>query len=248
MTKRRLIGFAMGVCVLTLVPNAAFAQGDVIGWLSELSGPGSFRPDFVIGFGGVETNVLCFPRGAHKFSAAWKACQLNSGIDLESANTNNDVRWLVTFGYTQTKTKRTTDQPGLFKDDPNDDRDATERTFAVMFMYRANRIVDVGSGVEFLRFSAPAGTNAALYPSFGFWKRGLVPARMTVTPFGEFKPWKPRWRRVLHLQAEAIWIPEGFSGREDFRNPNTTFKSGPEFQVRTAAVIDFTPLYTAFRK
>jgi hypothetical protein len=244
MTMRRLWVRAISAALLVLLPSVAHAQGDIIGWLGELSGPGPFRPDIVAGFGGVETNVLCFPRGGLSWGEAWKRCQLNSGIDIESTNTANDLRWLVTFGYTQTKTKSTTDQPGLFKDDPNDNRQASEQTFAVMFMYRATRIIDAGFGAQWLRFSAPAGSNATLYPSFAFWKTGLVPARLTVTPFGEYKRWKPRWRRVLHLQAEGIWVPEGFSGRDDFHNPFTVFKTGPEFQIRTAAVIDFTPLYS----
>ena len=68
----------------------------------------------------------------------------------------------------------------------------------------------------------------------------LTPVNATFAPFALKWP-KSRYARILRLELENTFIPQGFDG-EDFGNLETKFDSGPEFVTRAGIVIDFGPL------
>jgi hypothetical protein len=216
MNRARLIAL---VALFATWPLGAYAQSDVIDWLNQLSGPGPFH-DKAKGF---DLNVWCYP-----FKAA--SCYSNDGIDVIDNSGKSDAKWILTVG---TSFASTGSQP-LFKDDPTDVRDVLERTISTMVMYRANRVVDAGLGARFIRFSSDEGA------SFSFWRVGLVPARLRVTPFGLLNVTSGRAsyvRRLIHLEVEAIWLHEGFSGA-DFNNTKTKFSVGNEYQTQLGFLVD----------
>jgi hypothetical protein len=243
MTTRRLVVVLTCIGVAALWPSSARAQDDILGWFGELSGPGPFRP--VIGlvvFGGYGHNVFCIPKDKKDLKKAQIACTLDDGMDYSpDQRYGGDAQWMFTVGYTRTRTdreERPTNAPGLFKDDPLDNRDASEGSLAIMAMYRVNRWLDVGSGVQIINFSGDASsTNPTVYPSFSFWRFGLTPALVSVTPLEVFPGLNRYARRLIHLQVEAIWLPQTTSGA-DFHNPITRFSAGPEFQAGAAALVD----------
>jgi hypothetical protein len=107
-------------------------------------------------------------------------------------------------------------------------------------MYRANRIVEAGAGFSFIRLSSDDGA------AFSFWRVGLIPARMSVTPFGLLPGMTERriaFRRLFHLQADAIWFYEGVSGL-DFNNTKTKFSVGSEYRVRLALLVNAPAAWT----
>jgi len=245
MIKKRL-ACAIWIGLLCLLPTAAQADDDVLGWFGEISGPGPYRPDlFAHLIGGYSGNIFCMPNDPKDRKVAQIACQLYDGVDdTDGHRLGGDAKWLITFAYTQTVTDRNARpaNTGLFKDDPRDDRDANERAFSFMAMYRANRTVDIGVGVEILRWSGDAGSDPVNYPSFGFTRLGLVPARVNFTPLGGFSKVPRNLRRLIHFQIEEIWLPQTTSG-VDFHNARTSFTAGPEFQTYTAVSIDVLSLY-----
>ena len=243
---RQRLACAIGIGLLCLLPTAAQADDDPLGWLGEISGPGPYRPDlFAHVIGGYKGNIFCIPRDPKDRKVAQIACQLYDGVDdTDGHKLGGDAKWLITFAYTQTVTDRNARPAGtgLFKDDVRDDRDANLRTFSFMGMYRANRTVDIGFGVEILRWSGDAGSDPVNYPSFGFTRLGLVPARVDFTPLGGFSRVPRNLRRLISFQIEEIWLPQTTSGA-DFHNSRTSFTAGPEFQPYVAASISVLSLY-----
>lgn len=226
MTRRCVTALLLALVVMR--PIGAHAQSDVIDWLNQLSGPGPFNT-FVKGVGkGYDINALCLP-----ISVSWD-CYLNDGVS-DTTTAGNDAKWILRFGNTFASTGT---QP-LFQDDPNDKRNVAARTISTIFMYRANRIVDVGAGFRWVTYS----TSDA--PVFSFTRTGYVPVSIRVTPLGllnapdRFK-WPARWKylnRLVHFDAEWIRYTEGFSGT-DFNNTVTKFSVGPEYQARLGYLID----------
>ena len=215
MTRVRVLILAV---LFGMWPAVTHAQSDVIDWFDHLSGPGPFH-DRGLGY---SLNVVCYPININ--------CWANDGIDpLSDTNSTNDAKLLVKFG----QSSATSGSRQLFQDDPLDVREVNQFTNSISVMYRANRIVEVGAGVNFNRFSSDQGA------AFSFWRTGWVPARMNVTPLGLIKATgRGRFtRRLIHLEADAIYYSEGFSG-SDFNNPRTRFTVGAEYPTRLALLID----------
>ena len=213
MLRPRAIVILATVVMLALCPSIASAESDVLAWLDGLSGPGPFT----VKFAGFELNAWCYPLNS--------GCYVNDGVD----DNKGDAKWLVKFGTSW----GSTGSQQLFSDDPLDVRNVKERLITAMVMYRANRVVDAGLGMEIVNFASDEGA------SFSFWRAGWVPARLSVTPFGLLKA-SGRWKgapRLIHLQAESIWFKDGFTGA-DFNNTRTKFSVGSEYQTRVSILFD----------
>jgi hypothetical protein len=227
------------VALLTILPTAVYAESDILSWLGELSGPGPF--------------TVKDPR-FHAFEQR-VYCQAKSGLARMTTSehfircvTDDEtmIRRLVTVGYSFAKT----DSQPLFKD-ATDSREVRQFTLSVMYMYRATPIIDVGGGFHALHYSADDGTptTTSTNKSFGFWRFGLTPARVTLTPFRAFLTSSPKalnWERFVRFQFEEVWLPQGFTGA-DFNNADTKFKVGGEFQSRASVLFDLGSLYRALR-
>jgi hypothetical protein len=220
----RTILIALVVLAGLLLPTTARAQSEIIDWLANLSGPGPFANKGR----GYDVNVLCYPLKSD--------CWSNDGIDLqddtkpEEQRHRNNAKVVVRVGYSYAWTG----SQQLFQDDTTDVRNVKENIISTAVMYRANPIVDVGAGIDFIRFSSDEGA------AFSFWRTGWVPARVSVTPLGliDAKTGRARFtRRLFHLNLEAIWLHEGFSGA-DFNNAKTKFSVGNEYQTRLSLLID----------
>ena len=220
MTKARATVLLFLLCAAW--PSGAYAQGEIIDWFDHLSGPGPFHNKGV----GAEFNLWCFPPSGRYNLNCWGSDGLDPLSDMDSPN---DSKLLVKYSLSRS----TTGSRQLFQDDPLDVRDVHQFTNAFSVMYRANRIVEVGAGVNFVRFSSDEGN------AFSFWRTGWVPARMNVTPLGLLKATgRGRFtRRLIQFEADAIYYSEGFVGA-DFNNPRTRFTVGAEYQTRLAIVID----------
>jgi hypothetical protein len=225
--RKILIGLL--ACAGLFLPTAARAQSDIIDWLANLSGPGPFNNKGR----GYESNVVCYPVKSD--------CWTNDGIDLqddkkpEGDRHRNNAKLVVRIGYSYAWTG----SQQLFQDDTTDVRDVKEQIISTSIMYRANPVVDVGAGLDFMRFSSDQGA------AFGFWRTGWVPAKLSVTPLGliDAKDGRARFtRRLFHLNLEAIWIHDGFSGA-DFNNTKTKFSVGNEYQTRLSLLIDGVAAY-----
>ena len=214
MTTLRLLVLIV-LCVMW--PSAAHAQSDVLDWVAQLSGPGPFHNHFK----GYDLNVLCYP-------VSWN-CLGNDGVDELDSTGKSDAKLIVRFGnsFASTGTQQ------LFQDDPNDKRDVAQQIVSTLVMYRANRIVDVGAGFQWVQFSSSDA------PSFSFWRTGYVPAAMRVTPLGLINA-TGRWRyarRLIHLDAQSVWYSEGFTSA-NFNNTASKFSVGAEYQTRLSFLID----------
>ncbi len=233
MIKRQLIVL---VALFAMWPARVYAQSDILDWLAELSGPGPFHAKNLITLRAAELRVWCFHKSGVQAMALGKhvaSCLLD---DEDEKNT----RALVTFGYSLAESGS---QP-LFRDDPNDVRNVHQSTFSVMLMYRADRIVDVGGGVQWKRFSTDEGN------SFSFWRVGLTPARVTLTPFRAIPTTSSSWQsveRLVHFQFEEDWLPQGFTGA-DFNNRTTRFNVGAEFQSRVSVLFDIGSFINVVRR
>jgi hypothetical protein len=154
MTRRRL---AVLILALMLWPAAARAQGDVLDWLGQLSGPGPFHNKGK----GYDANIFCFPVRLN--------CWVNDGVDEIDDSGKSDAKLILRFG----NTFATTGFQQVFQDDPTDKRDVSQKTASFVLMYRANRIVDVGGGVHFVWFSS----DDTVKP-FSFSRRGKFVRRL----------------------------------------------------------------------
>lgn len=226
MSRARSFVFVMLTAALAMWPAVTYAESDIIAWLEGLSGPGPFH----VKGKSFEQRLFCLPKGEGKADTA--ARQMWNCF----ADDDEKVQALFTF----TISSGSTGSAQLFKDDPNDVRDVHQLTIETMASYRANRVIDVGGGVQFIRFSSDEGA------SFSFWRVGLTPLRLTLTPFGFLKPVSPRSKglpRLIHLQFEDTLL-QGISG-SDFNNFKTTYHTDREFQARASILFDFAALLRA---
>jgi hypothetical protein len=228
MTRPRSYVFVLAAALLAGWPASAYAASDIIGWFGELSGPGPFKVKGT----GFESRAWCFSTAeAARDSVGQKV--LNCLLDdpeKTRAVVSFQVNW-ASSGPIQ-----------LFKDDPTDFREVHERTINVMFMYRANSVLEVGGGLSWMQFSSDEGK------AFSFSRAGFTPARVTFTPLGAIHG-SPRARalaRVVHLQFESVYISGGFSGA-DFNNTKTAYKVDAEFQGHASILIDGAAIIRALR-
>jgi hypothetical protein len=203
--------------------STARAESDVLAWLESLSGPGPFHqywPAF-------DVRTYCAGyvgtlAGASNKKKA-EACYLRDDED--------NIKFLLKLGVASGETG--TQQ--VFQDDPTDVRNILMRTFEVAGMYRANRVIDVGGGLWFMRLSDAN-------ESFSTWRVGLVPARVDFAPLAAVK-YAPI-RRMVKISVEGAWLPNHIVGK-DLGNSRTTFDSRRE--VITRVSIQFEVLATAYR-
>jgi len=229
MTRARAWVFIVAVVVFAGWPAGAYAASDILGFLGELSGPGPWK----INFAGVEERLWCQPTAAASADSQkqkFADCLLDRP-DKTRAVVSFQATWAGT-GVTQ-----------LFKDDPSDVREAREFTMSVAYMYRVSSFFQVGAGASFMHFysgDAPdKSVNPSPNPDFGFTRLGLIPARVTLTPFGTLgsSNREKAVYRLVSLQFETTWIPQGFSG-SDFNNSKTAYKVGGDYQTRAVVILD----------
>jgi len=202
--------------------STARAESDVLAWLESLSGPGPFHqywPAF-------DFRVYC--AGYVGTLAGASASKKAEGCYLRD---DEDIRFILRAGIASGETG--TQQ--VFQDDPTDVRNILMRTIDVAAMYRANRVVDVGGGIWFMRLSDAS-------ESFTTWRVGLVPARVDFAPLAAVK-YSPI-RRLLKIRVEGAWLPNHIVGA-DLGNTRTTFDSRREVVTRVS--IMFEVLATAYR-
>jgi len=224
MRKVLLIGL-VALCALAQPANS-FAQGEFIDWLEGLSGPGPYKSVLT----GYDVRVWCPSKGEgladSRARKIWN-CLLDDA---------DRTRGVLSFGssFASSGNRR------LFLDDQADVRDVKERRFTTAFVYRLNRVLDVGGSFDAIRFSSDQGN------AFSFWRVGFGP-RVILTPLGAAKPQNRRAgsvNRVLHFQLDATYIPQGVKA-QDFNNGVSRFDAGEEFQVRTSLVVDGAALLRA---
>jgi hypothetical protein len=220
--------------MLALWPTAAHAESDILGWLGELSGPGPFK---LKGWG-AEGHAWCGSKTsavADRFLTKWGNCIIENADKVRPVT----VAWQISSASTGI------DQ--LFKDNPAFVHDVHELTLSALVMYRANRVLDIGGGVSALRFTVDDDKDNSEIASF--WRFGVTPARVVLTPFGAMGD-TPKARllgRVLHLQVESMLIPGGFKA-SDFGDTKSGYKASAEFQTRLQVLIDVGELIGAARQ
>jgi len=224
--RSRAAVFVLAGALLVAWPAQAFAMSDVLGWLGELSGPGPWK----INFTGVESRLWCQATAAAANDT--KKQRVGNCLLDKPEKTRAVLAYQLTWagtGVTQ-----------LFKDDPSDRREAREFTLSVAYMYRVSSFFEVGAGASYIHFytgdKPDPNVNANPNPDFGFSRLGLIPARVTLTPFALSRGSSP-WARIVHLQFETTWIPGGFSGT-DFNNTRTAYNVNSDFQSRAVILLD----------
>jgi hypothetical protein len=227
MTRARSCVLVAAVVLMAASPTAAYAASDVFGFLGELSGPGPWT----INFAGVESRLWCQATAAALATDTKKQRVGNCLLDKPEK-----TRAVLSYQLTWAGTGVTK----LFKDDPSDQREAREFTLSVAYMYRVSSFFEVGAGASYIHFytgDPPSpSVNPNPNPDFGFSRLGLIPARVTLTPFAFSRGASP-WARVVHLQFETTWIPGGFSGA-DFNNHKTAYDVNSDFQSRAVVLLD----------
>lgn len=183
-------------------------------WLEELSGPGPFKGE-VFSF-----TIACARQDA------FKACP---------AGDNNTWKTIVVRFA-----RFTSDDGPRFKDLPANDADNRGKVTIVpvtgLYLFRLHKSLDAGPGVGFMRVSGNGFSP--------FYRLVLTPVSVSFTPFELLDKGDSHWKRVLRLELDTSFVPQGFKG-SDFDNTRTTFDSGPEFLTRGALVIDLGALFGA---
>jgi hypothetical protein len=213
------------VVLAILCPAVAHAQLDADAdsrWIDKLSGPGPFKAY------GLSLRALC----AKDFE------KRDRGQKYEVHGVGDCRDWDPTMRHmleVRGRYLRTYDGP-LFSDTPADTRSVKGLMFDVLVSARLNPVVDVGAGIGVVRFWGD-GFDAQTGLT-------LIPASVTVTPFAIGVPpdyQGSRWRRVLGIQYEALYIHRGFSGR-DFGNTATSYSTKREYLSSVGIVLDLRAL------
>jgi len=136
----------------------------------------------------------------------------------------------------------------MFENQPNDRRLVDLTTTEIAAMYRVNRVLDVGFGASFLKFSGEG-----FQPQY---RVGPI-AKMTVTPLGDFMDPKRTNERGA-LSQRVFWLLRSpkiyfdytiFGGFEpsDFGNPNGNPLPAVEKNVRAGVLIELPALFCAVK-
>jgi hypothetical protein len=206
MSKSRL--FVL-VGLLALWPATARAEG-WWGWLEELSGPGPFH-------------------GGGSFIRLF--CVTTKPLGVDTCFSDGDARILKVIelrgGFlTSGERQRFADATA----DPNNTHPVHVVRFDLVDMVRVHKMLDVGGGVGFLRFSGDGFDP--------FYRFTVAPLSVSFTPFA-FKD--QRWSRVLRFRFDETYVTKGFNGVSDF-NTRTSFSTGGEFLAAGAIVVDLASL------
>jgi hypothetical protein len=228
MRKWRLV---MLFVLCAVWPATAFAQSDFIDWLQQQSGPGPYKNKKLAAY---EIRIWCLPKIDPTLTAAEQAKEATPIRKFRNclADDPNRTKSALSFGGTFTHTK----VAQLFLDDPADVREVQENVFSIAYIHRINRVIDLGGGVDFLRFSGDQGPGGA---AFTFWRLGLGP-RIVLIPCGACNVPSRRFSalaKVIEFQFDGTWVPQTFTAR-DYGNTVSRFDAGPEFQVRTSVVVN----------
>ncbi len=214
MTRTRVLLMIMTAVLLS--PTPAYAARGFWGWLEELSGPGPFRG------GAVSLTVACTEGASNRLKSCVPTRRDVSGIRRTV---------MVRIGVFDS------DDGPRFNDLPETDADNQGRVrlsyVTGLYLFRLHRSFDIGPGVGFVRLSGDGFDP--------FYKVVLTPMNASFTPFA-LKWEKSRYARILRLELDNSFIPQGFKGA-DFNNSRTKFDSGPEFITRAVVVLDVTALF-----
>jgi hypothetical protein len=132
----------------------------------------------------------------------------------------------------------------MFENQPNDRRLVNLTTTEISAMYRVNRVLDLGFGASFLKFSGEG-----FQPKY---RMGPI-AKMTVTPLGDFmhSAGSPGARRAFWLlRSPKIYVDYTIFGGltpSDFGNPNGNPLPAVEGNVRAGVLIDGSALFCVLK-
>jgi hypothetical protein len=185
----------------------AAAHAGFLAWLEELSGPGPFRGE-VVSF-----TIACVGPDGVKPCATERPCTRQTIVLRLGRLASGDGP--------------------RFKDLPADDADNRGKMTVVpvtgLYLFRLHRSLLAGPGAGFMVVSGRGFST--------FSRLVLTPVSVSFTPLELVNPGNSHWKRLVRLELDTSFVPQGFKG-SDFGNARTTFDSGPEFLTRGAAIID----------
>jgi hypothetical protein len=225
MMTRRLITLVVAFALLW--PAAARAQGDVLDWLGQLSGPGPYKS---------------YPNPwPHSFFVRlFCVTEANGRHDVDTCidDTDENIKIVVDadYGFTTSRNSRFNDVAAALE--PFNDSLINVNLFDVNYSYRISPMLDVGIGVGTMIFSGDGFNNLT--------RVTLTPFRISFVPLGYFSgKTGQKWGRVLRIKYSNRRIIGDLSAA-DFGSTKSTFVTHGEFNQAVEISLDFWPFISGW--
>jgi hypothetical protein len=208
--------------LLVARPGAAFAQLDIIDWLSEFSGPGPFSGH--IGQS-VSVRALCIKddeQGNHHADTCF----------FDDMDERIKLLVGVTFSFTSSDHARFSNTTAT---DSLNGLPINASRLEVTYSYRVSPMLDVGIGAGALVFTGDGFSNQ-VHPI-------ITPVQMTFVPLGILRKGAGlKWGRVVKLQFADRYVLGDINAKADFGSTSNYLTHG-EFNPAFTVFLDILPLF-----